>query len=68
MSVVTRFIDLMTAFCIEQYCRYFPARQLLAQTDAPATPCAGEKKDAAAGRHPRKLEVDESGPNVLPPR
>ncbi|SDD81272.1 hypothetical protein SAMN05216337_1015150 [Bradyrhizobium brasilense] len=68
MKVVTRFIDLMAAFCIEQYCRYFSARQLLVKTDTPATPCTGEKKDAAVGRHPLKLELDKSGRSALPPR
>lgn len=68
MNVITRLIDLMAAFCIEQYCHYVSGRKLVAQTDAPTHACTGEEKDAAAECHPLKLDLDKSGLNVLPPR
>ncbi|MGN8544574.1 hypothetical protein [Bradyrhizobium sp. C9] len=68
MKVVTRLIDLIAAFCIEQYCHYVSGRQLIAQTDASTGPCPGEKQVAAAECRPLKLELDKSGVNVLPPR
>ncbi|MTV11725.1 MULTISPECIES: hypothetical protein [Bradyrhizobium] len=61
MKVVTRLIDLMVAFCIEQYCHYVSGRQLIAQADAPTCPCPGEKQDAVTVCRPLKLDLDKSG-------
>ncbi|MGY2804040.1 hypothetical protein [Bradyrhizobium sp. USDA 4506] len=68
MTVVTRLIDLVAAFCIEQYCHYVSGRQLVAQTNASTRPCTEEKQDTAAECDPLKLERDKSGLKVLPPR
>ncbi|MCA1401649.1 hypothetical protein [Bradyrhizobium sp. BRP56] len=68
MKVVTRLIDLIAAFCIEQHCHYVSGRQLIAQTDAPTDPCPGEQQVAAAECRPLKLDLDKSGVTVPPPR
>ncbi|QOZ36280.1 hypothetical protein [Bradyrhizobium sp. CCBAU 53421] len=68
MKVVTRLIDLMATFCIEQYYHYVSGRQLIAQTDSPTCPCPGEKQDAVAECRPLKLDLDKSGISGLPPR
>ncbi|UQR61288.1 hypothetical protein LRP30_30665 [Bradyrhizobium sp. C-145] len=68
MKVVARLIDLIVALCIQQYWQFFSRRQLSAQSDALSRTSTGEQNDAAAECLPLKLDVDNNGLNVLPPR
>ncbi|MGY3396233.1 hypothetical protein ACVWW6_008824 [Bradyrhizobium sp. USDA 3311] len=59
MKVVARLIDLIAARCIQQCWHFFSGRHL-SQSNAlshNSTECL-----------PPKLDVDNDGPNVLPPR
>ncbi|WP_407114398.1 hypothetical protein [Bradyrhizobium sp. LMG 9283] len=68
MKVVARLIDLIAALCIQQYWQFFLRRQLASQSDALPRTSTGEQNDAAAECLPLKLDVDNNGLNVLPPR
>ncbi|MGY4626952.1 hypothetical protein [Bradyrhizobium sp. USDA 4486] len=68
MKVVARLIDLIAAFCIQQYWQIFSGRQLSAQSEALSRTSTGEQSDAGFERLPPKRDVGNNDLKVLPPR
>jgi hypothetical protein len=68
MKVVARLIDLIAAFCIQQYWQIFSGRQLSVQCEALSRPSTEEQRDAGSECLPLKLDVDNNDLNGLPPR
>ncbi|MEK9280948.1 MULTISPECIES: hypothetical protein [unclassified Bradyrhizobium] len=62
MKAIARLIDLIAAFCIQQYWQIFSGRQLSAQSDALPGTSTGEQTDAAAEYIPLKFDVDNNDP------
>ncbi|MBB4423726.1 hypothetical protein GGD66_002270 [Bradyrhizobium sp. CIR48] len=60
MKFVARLIDLIAAFCIQQYWQIFSGRQLPAQGDALSRTSTGEQSDAGYECLPVKLDVDNN--------
>ncbi|WP_143109162.1 hypothetical protein [Bradyrhizobium sp. Rc3b] len=67
MKVVASLIDLIAAFCIEQYWQIFSRRKLSAQSGALSRTSTGEENEAAAECLPLKPGADNNDLNV-PPR
>ncbi|WP_271585742.1 hypothetical protein [Bradyrhizobium sp. CCBAU 53415] len=68
MKVVARLIDVIAAFCIQQYWQISSGRKSCAKSDALPRSSTGEQNDAAAECLPLKLNVDNNDLNVPPPR
>ncbi|SPP97942.1 MULTISPECIES: hypothetical protein [Bradyrhizobium] len=66
MKVVARLIDLIVAFCIQQYWQIFSGRQLSAQSDALSPTSTADQNEAGCECLPLKLENNDL--SVTPPR
>ncbi len=64
MRAVARVIDLIAAFCIQQYWQIFSGRELSGRSDALSRTSTGEQSDAGAECLPLKLDVDNNDLSV----